>query len=476
MSFARILRSSALMGGAQIVTLITALLRTKVIAQLMGPPGVGLMGLLTAFNGNVSTLAAWGLGTSGVRIIASAGHEQKAAKQAAVRQFGRTLSWLGFWATILLFLPVTYLTFDSSAYALELLIGGMAVPCIVANSIWSSILQAGGHVKSLAKAQVVSALSGLLVGLPLIYFFGSIGVAFSLFAASAAPMAFTWYVARRDCPSGKGDVLPGDLRLLFNMGGGLMIVGLAAQVSAYCVRYLIIRNRGPDLMAGLEDAGYYQAAIAISGSLPALVFSAMGTDFFPRVASAKDEAEAKMLSEGQIEAGLLLALPIFTGLLTMNKLGIRILYADRFDAALPLLDWMIWGVFLRLLAWPLGYWMLARGSSRTVVIVELGSNMMMVCLPILLIPRQGLVGAASAYFIGYFAYAIIMIGVARKRAGQWLSPRTLILFAVSSIILSIAQIGSRIFSGMYWGLIPTGIVFAGCAWLYLKVITSRKHG
>ena len=166
MSFARILRSSAIMGGAQVVTLATAFIRTKVVAQLMGPAGVGLAGILTAFNGNVSTLAAWGLGTSGVRLIASAPRGQTACTQAAVRKFGTTLTWLGFWATVLLFLPVSYLTFGTGQYALELLIGGMAVPCIIANSIWGSILQAAGHVKSLAKGQILSALIGLFLGLP----------------------------------------------------------------------------------------------------------------------------------------------------------------------------------------------------------------------------------------------------------------------------------------------------------------------
>ena len=474
MPFARILRSSALMGGAQVVTLITAFIRTKVIAQLMGPAGVGLAGILTAFNGNVSTLAAWGLGTSGVRMIASASPETTASKQATVRTFGRTLSWLGFWATVLLFLPVSYLTFGSGKYALELLIGGMAVPCIVANSIWSSILQAAGHVKSLAKAQVVSALVGLFIGLPSIYFLGSVGVALSLFLAAAAPMAFTWHVARRDCPSVGGEALSSDMRTLFDMGGGLMVVGLAAQVSAYCVRYVIISHRGHDLGAGLEDAGYYQAAIAIAGSLPALVFSAMGTDFFPRVAAAKGEAEAKMLSEKQIEAGLLLALPIFTGLLTMNRLGIRILYADKFDAALPLLDWMIWGVFLRLLAWPLGYWMLARGAPRTVVIVELGSNLMMAILPVLLIPSYGLVGAAMAFFIGNLAYAAIMIAVARKRSGRWLSLRTFGFFIPAAIMLALSQYFSRLAPGMYWGAIPTALVTACCVLIYLKALDGQN--
>lgn len=472
MPFARILRSSALMGGAQVVTLAVAFVRTKAIAQLMGPAGVGLVGVLTAFNGNVSTLAGWGLGTSGVRLIASASSEDKFSRQAAVRRFGLTLSSLGLVVSLALFWPVAYLTFDSSRYAFELLIGGMAVPCIIASTIWTSILQAEGHVKSLAKSQVLAALGGLFFGVPLIYFFGTLGVAASLFLAASIPMGFTWWLARRDCLAGDAAPRREDLRALFDMGGGLMVIGVAAQLAAYGVRLAIIRHHA-NLADGLADAGYYQAAIAIAGSLPAMVFAAMGTDFFPRVAAAKDEAEAKVLSEKQIEAALLLALPIFTGLITMNRLGITLLYADKFEPAVPLLSWMIWGVFVRLLGWPLGYWLVARGSMRTVVVVEVTSNLVMAALPIFLLPAFGLVGTAIGYFAGYLLYAIAMLAVARRRTGQWLCTRTLSWFGAAAALLLSAQWFATLTQGGYWGILPTGLISLGCLFVYRRALSAQ---
>jgi PST family polysaccharide transporter len=473
MSFARILRSSALMGGAQVATLAVAFIRTKIIAQLMGPAGVGLVGVLTAFNGNVSTLAGWGLGVSGVRMIASAPSEEKAAKQAAVRKFGLTVSSLGLVVMLALFWPVAYLTFDSSRYALELLIGGMAVPCIIASTIWTSILQAAGQVKTLAKAQVISALGGLFLGLPLIYFYGTIGIAASLLLAAALPMVFTWRAARRDCVVSNLQPTYGDLRALFNMGSGLMVIGVAAQLAAYAVRLVIIKHRGADVAAGLADAGYYQAAIAIAGSLPAMVFSAMGTDFFPRVAAAKDEAEAKVLSEKQIEAALLLALPIFIGLVTMNRIGIALLYADKFESAAPLLSWMIWGVFVRLLGWPLGYWLIARGSMRTLVMIEVSSNVAMVALPIILLPAFGLIGTAIGYFIGYLLYALTLLVVARRRVGKWLGARTLLLFGAATLLMIVAQWSTTLTHGGYWGLVPTGVVTLGSFLVYRSALSKN---
>lgn len=200
----------------------------------------------------------------------------------------------------------------------------------------------------------------------------------------------------------------------------------------------------------------------------------MGTDFFPRVAAAKDEAEAKVLSERQIEAALLLALPIFTGLITMNRLGITLLYADKFEPAVPLLSWMIWGVFVRLLGWPLGYWLVARGSMRTVVAVEVTSNLVMVALPIILLPAFGLVGTAVGYFTGYLLYAIAMLAVSRRRSGQWLCSRTLSWFGLSALLLLGAQSFAKLTEGGYWGLLPTGLVALGCLHVYRSALSSQS--
>ena len=469
MPFARILRSSALMGGAQVVTLATGFVRTKIVALLIGPSGVGLVGVLTAFNGNITALAGWGLGTSGVRTIAGSSNEEKAGKIAAVRRFGALLSWLGLLAMVLLFWPIGWVTFKGSDYSAELFIAGMAIPLAIATSMWSALLQAHGQLKTLAKSQVISALLGLLVGLPLIYSFGTKGIAASILLAAAVPAIVTWQAARRHCPPSGEEPDVRTTRELIHLGGALMIVILCAQLSAYGIRLVIIRYEG------LEAAGYYQAAFAIAGSLPGFVFMAMSADFFPRIVAAKDEIEAQYLTEKQIQAGLLLALPFLVALLTMGKLCIRLLYANTFDASIPLLTWMIWGVFLRLISWPIGYCMLARGSSSTVIVVEIVGNIILVLMPIVLMPFYGLAGAATGFFLSYVCYTIIMMIVSFRRSGHWLGRQTLAWFTAAAIILGLSQWLTVWLDGLYWGLIPSLIVTAGCAWLYFHTLRQAKE-
>ena len=83
------------MGGASVLVLVAAFFRTKAIAWMVGPTGVGLAGILVSFNGLFAMAAGWGLATAGVRTVAAATPAGKAAKMAAVRWLGVRLSWLG---------------------------------------------------------------------------------------------------------------------------------------------------------------------------------------------------------------------------------------------------------------------------------------------------------------------------------------------------------------------------------------------
>lgn len=468
MSFARILRSSALMGGAQVVVLAAAFVRTKVIALVLGASGVGLVGIFNAFSGNLSSLAGWGLGTSGVRLIAGSSEETKSAKVAAVRRMGWILSLLGLALALMLFWPVGHVTFDSSEYALEMAIVACAVPCVIASSAWSAVLQASGKIASLAKVQIAGAVAGLLIGLPAIYFWGTPGIALSIFLAAAVPAAVLWRAARSECSAvGEANIVPSDLRQLVSLGGALMAVGWFGQLSAYLIRLAIVRQEG------LDAAGYYQAAYAISGSLPGFVFAAMGADFFPRVAAAKDESEARHLTEKQIKAGLLLGVPLIMALLTLGKLTLHLLYANDFNSAIPLLAWMTWGVFLRLITWPLGFWLLARGSSLLVVWLEALGAVVATVVTVLLLPRFGLVSTSVAFVIAAAAYGAAIGLVFRLKSGGWFD-RELHVWVIAAVAaLAAGQHWASAQMGDYAGLIPVVLIGAVCAWRYRREMVTR---
>ena len=71
-SYNQILKSSALIGGAQGVSLLVGMVRTKLVAILIGPLGIGLVVTYQAMQQMIGTIAGLGIGASAVRDISMA--------------------------------------------------------------------------------------------------------------------------------------------------------------------------------------------------------------------------------------------------------------------------------------------------------------------------------------------------------------------------------------------------------------------
>ena len=70
-SHRQVFRSSAVIGGSSAINMIIGIVKVKVLAVLLGPAGIGLMGLYQNIMGMAATLAGCGIGSSGVRQVAS---------------------------------------------------------------------------------------------------------------------------------------------------------------------------------------------------------------------------------------------------------------------------------------------------------------------------------------------------------------------------------------------------------------------
>src|SRR6186997_688046 len=69
-TYAQILKSTALIGGSTATNLAFGVVRNKVMALLLGPSGVGLMGMYSSVSDLTVNIAGMGVQSSGVREIA----------------------------------------------------------------------------------------------------------------------------------------------------------------------------------------------------------------------------------------------------------------------------------------------------------------------------------------------------------------------------------------------------------------------
>lgn len=68
----QMIKSTGIVGSAQVFTVLLQILRTKIIAYLLGPAGVGLLGILNSIVDMVRNATGMGINFSGVREISQA--------------------------------------------------------------------------------------------------------------------------------------------------------------------------------------------------------------------------------------------------------------------------------------------------------------------------------------------------------------------------------------------------------------------
>ncbi len=425
-SYLEILKSSVLIGGSTVITLAIGAVRTKLMAMVLGPAGFGLMGVYSSIADLARTLAEMGINSSGVRQIAEAvgsGDDARIVRMVAVlRRVAIGLGLLGAILLVLLARPISALTFGSNAQAGAVAVLSVAVFLRLVADGQGALLQGMRRIGDMASIGIIGALLGALVSVPIVVALGQDGVVWALVAVSAASACVSWwYVRQVKLPAAMPVLTASDVRKevssLLGLGMAFMASGFLTMGAAYAVRLLLIRHDG------LAAAGLYQAAWTIGGLYVGFVLQAMGTDFYPRlVAASRDDRECCRLVNEQAQVSLLLAGCGVIATLTLAPWVFRVLYSADFTTGADVLRWIVLGMAMRVVTWPVGYILVAKGAQKLFVATDMAWAIVNVGLTWGCVHLFGLPGAGIAFFGSYVVHLLIVYPIARRLAGfRWSS-------------------------------------------------------
>lgn len=406
-TYGQILRSTALVGGSQVVSVGIGIVRTKAMAVLLGPAGFGLMGLFSSISDLTQAVAGLGINNSGVRQMAEAagsGDTEWLARTATVlRRAAVGIGLLGAIILLILSGPISQLTFgglDRRA-GVALLAAAVFLQLMAAGQ--GALIQGMRRIGDMARMNVIGAVSGALASIVLIYFFREDGVVPALIAVAGMALFSSWWFSRKiqvERPKLSLPQIRHEMRGLLGLGFAFMASGLMTMGSAYVIR-IIISNQ-----LGLSATGLYQAAWTLGGLYVGLVLQAMGADFYPRLtAVAHDHPRCNELVNEQAHVNLLLAGPGVMGTLVFAPIVLNMFYAPQFAQAVDTLRWICLGIAMRVIGWPLGYILIAKGEKRLFFLSDLFWTVAHLGLAWTLVGRFGLAGAGMAFFGAYLLHA-----------------------------------------------------------------------
>ena len=166
----------------------------------------------------------------------------------------------------------------------------------------------------------------------------------------------------------------------------------------------------------MEDVGLYNAGFAIIGTYVGLVFTAMSTDYYPRLSGvAHDNKMGTLLINQQAEIALLILAPILTIFLIFNNWVVIVLYSTEFIPVNGMIQWAALGMYFKAASWSIAFILLAKGASKLFFWNELVVNIYMLGLNLLGYYLYGLDGLGISFLISYALYFLQVFLLAKYK-------------------------------------------------------------
>jgi O-antigen/teichoic acid export membrane protein len=435
-AYRQIVKATSIFGGVQVFSIIISLIRSKFVAVLLGPVGMGISGLFYSTNLFIGGLTSFGLGTSAVKDIAAAystGNQKKVA--LIVKVFHRLVWATGIFGTLftLVFSPVlSKFTFGNYDYTIAFIWISITMLFGQLSSGQLVILQGMRKFQHLAKASIFGSFFGLIITLPLYYWYGIDGIVPAIILTSLSSFLVSWFYGSKE----KIENIKVSYKTTLIEGKGMLIMGFVLSINwlivlgtSYIVR-IYVSSKG-----GLGDVGLYSAGFSMVNTYIGMIFSAMLTDYYPRLSAvAHDNKQCKETVNQQTDITLLIFGPLICIFLVFIKLIIIVLLSRKFLAITDMLNWAMLGVFFKAASWPIGFIFIPKGNSKMFLFSEIFANAYMLLFNILGYLYLGLEGLGLSFLMGYIVYFIQVYIIARIKYQFSFAPSFYYIFIIPLLL------------------------------------------
>lgn len=449
--YGHILKYTSLFGGVQGINILVALIRNKFIAQILGPLGMGYIGLYNSTVRLVSDATSFGLSMSAVKRISEdfdSGDPEKVGQAIRLVRFWELLTaLLGMAVCIILSPLLSEWTFKFGDHALHFVMLSPVVAITAITGGETAILKGTRQLHSLAAISVWNIIAALFTTIPLYWFFGIKAIVPSLIIMALTQMLLTIGVSFSRHPlslSSPSNRLR-ESRDMVTLGTAFVLAGIMGSGAEMVIRSYL-NNVGDTAILGLYNAGYMMT-VTYAG----MVFSAMETDYFPQLAAINAPgAQLNALVNRQMEVSLLIIAPLLTLFIIAQPILLPLLYSHAFMGIMGMAQVSALSMFMRALYLPVEYIPLSRGDSRRYLIMESSAAVLLV----------------GCVYLGYHFYGLTGIGL-----GILASSTLEFIGAVIFMALSYGYKPSDTLARYIALFIPLGITaylitYVHAAWLY----------
>ena len=370
-TYTHILKYTGLFGGVQGLGILVGIVRNKLVALLLGAEGMGLMSLFNSTTKLISDSTNFGLSMSAVRELSAAfeQHDETNMRRCidSVRLWSMLTALLGMAVCMMISPILSRWVFGWGDHSLHFVLLSIVVFLMAVTGGELAVLKALRQLKSLAKISFLNIVGALITSIPLFYIWRQAAIVPSLIIVALTQMLLTIYYSHRQYAIhfnwSKTLLLQGSPML--KIGVAFVLAGILGSGADFLIRRYL------NVLGSVETVGLFNAAYMMTMTYAGLVFSAMETDFFPRLSSIKHTGA--LLNEtvnSQIEVSLLLISPMLVVFMVGVPVLLPLLYSREFVSLQVMVQTLVLAMYWRAVKLPIAYIPLAKGNSRLYLLVE----------------------------------------------------------------------------------------------------------
>lgn len=474
-NYSHVLKYTGIFGGVQGLNIIFSLVRTKLIALLLGPSGMGLASLFNTTVGFVSQATNFGIPMSAVRHVSKlydqGDQEALAHFVKVVRGWELLTALLGMLVCIAIGPFLSYTTFSWGNHSLHFILLAPAIGMLAITGGETAILKGMRRLGSLAMIQILAVIVALLISVPTYYFFGESGIVPVIVLMAFSTMLLTVRHSLRLIPlqlTGTKGVL-GEGMEMVRLGIAFTLAAVIGSASEMLIRSYL------NVTGDLDVLGLYNAGYMLTITYAGMVFSAMEPDYYPRLSAVQHDIPATNDTVNrQMEVSLLLLSPMLASLIIFLPVLVPLLFSTQFLPMVSMAQVSALAMYLKVLTLPVAYITLARGYSLSYLFLETSYFVALMVLIVFCYSNWGLYGTGVAITLAHLFEYLLVNGYAYKIYGYRFSA-TVYGYALVQVSLGLlAFLLTLTTEGvLYWG--AGLLVVSVSSFLSLFVLRSKTH-
>lgn len=395
-SIQHVLKYTAVFGSVQVLTILMSIIRGKLTARLIGPVGVGVLNIYNKEATLVASTTNMGLAFSAVRNLSEIESTMRARHYIMVV---RTWAlWTGMFGALccIVFAPLLarWCGDGKSDYTLGIMALAPMVCALAVSGGEMSILKGMKRLKRVASISAVGAVTTLLSTVPLYWLFGLEGVVMALVCSTVihtvVHLCFTVgqfpYRVKIASRQMWREGLP-----MIRLGIPYILAGVAGSLAALAIPLFLNSQVGEDMV------GFYSIGYSLMVTYAGMVFVAVESDYFPRLSAVNhDSASCNAVVNQQVRVCVMLMGPFLIAFSALMPLAVRILYTADFMPVVGMGVASVFYMLMRCVSVPVAYLALAKGCSKTYLLMELVYDVVSVAIIMLGFMLDGLEGTGWA--------------------------------------------------------------------------------